>query len=851
MKESSFRKGYGPEDVFEELNGESPNTAFFSTFTFSPAVFHEKYVLPLLRLGCGNIAVLTDPLGYSQSLSVASFAEGIGTDYRLRSVPLSGAFHAKLALIRCRGFMLVGVGSGNLTASGLLTNAEVSALYRIQNVDSLTQLDNLVSRLSMLAGLSSNPGIRSLPIPLTEDSRLITSLDDPIFSQCNFPTDVELVEIVSPFVDEQLLALAYIRDRWPEARIRLRIDPAFGFLNEALLEFGSNVEIFVPKEPVENNGKKCRPLVHGKLMCFIGAELSTVLLGSANLSRPASMSTENFEAVVERSIPSTEAKQLLKTPNVQWRKATREDRTAGSKFTSIQSVAPLNARVSEHRIEVTWSATLPTMAILKLSRRGRCVLTSTLQSLEKNGRTQSASSEISDEVIQNLDGPATAELNFSDGRIARGWIDIADRLGITPALKRQFSLLNAIISDPEECTVKDVADFIEQLQRNLQQGRRMAMTRPSRRSDESDEAADDALIDRSSLLIEGGVSGIDGALLFERLIRRKMNQAINELSFFRSGLRTAGRTLKDPSADPDSSNDQISTTEKGRLPPRIATVLSELFRQLASAIEECDSAATAAYYVCAIPNCIDAMRFAITKWSAELHVTDLLSQNFDKVISACCAPGVRSVFQRSGSLKLFSEDDRNRWNDTAMFADGIAALESGLLIDFHTEQKQRHPLIRDMYDVLKLFKLPGPEELQSVAGALWKLAGRGLEDSPNFADLRQQIETVRGEESAILGCREALHQLVLTSHSGSLDRQQQLALARTAANGNIGDADLLLTLIRESGNRICLVEVPIDENACPKCDITLPGSVQNQLKSPTAFWRCSNCGRLLVRSLEL
>lgn len=160
-----------------------------------------------------------------------------------------------------------------------------------------------------------------------------------------------------------------------------------------------------------------------------------------------------------------------------------------------------------------------------------------------------------------------------------------------------------------------------------------------------------------------------------------------------------------------------------------------------------------------------------------------------------------------------------------MFADGIAALESGLLIDFHTEQKLRHPLIRDMYDVLKAFKLPDPEKLKTVAGAMWKLAGRGIEDSPNFSALRQQIESVRGEESAILGCRDAIHQLILIADSESPDRQQLLLFARDAANGNIGDADRLLNLITDSGSRICLVEVPIDEDACPKCHITLPGSV--------------------------
>jgi HKD family nuclease len=851
FENGSSLTGYRPADLFSALDGESPTSAFFTTFTFSPSVFQQQYINPLLRHGCSKINVLTDALGYSQSLSVAAFVQGIGTDYRLLSVPVQGSFHAKLVFFRCRRFVLVGVGSGNLTASGLITNAEVSMLYRISDPEAIQRLDNLAARLASMAGLTNHSGDVNLPISLTDDARLITSLDDSIFSQCIFPDDVQRVEIFSPFVDGQLLALKYIQDRWPDAKIRLRIDPEFGALSDSLLECNGEIEVLVPKQKVEGDAKNPRPQVHGKLICFVGKQSATVLIGSANLSRPAYLSTENFEAVVERRMKVTEITKLLKTPGVQWRTATKEDRVGGRQFTTIQQIAPLTASIAGHRLQITWAVKLPERATLRLSRSGRCVLTCLVQATEKNDRTQSDKREINDEVIEKLDGPAIAELIFSESESARGWIDNIDRLCITPSMKRQYSLLDAITSDPEECTIKEVADFIEQLQRNLQVGRRFAAMKSPSKSGESKDEHDDSPFLRSSLLVAGGLDSIDGDMMFERLIQRKMNYAINELSFFRSGERKTGRSTNSTSSASDFADAEVYQSEGGRLPPKIATVLSHLFRQLAEAMEKCDSSAQAAYYIRQIPHCIGATQFAIKKWAAELHLSDLLSQNFDKVISASCAPGIRSIFQHSGSLKLIQGDDRNRWNDVALFSEGIATLEAGLLIDFHTElRKTRYPLIRDMYDVLRAFRLPDLDELQKLGAEMWRLSGHGVTDPPDFAVLRERIECVQGEESSVLDCRLALQTLIGEAKAGSRDSATLRTLALRASHGKEDDADGLLRLISDAGQRVQLCEVPIDENACPKCDTIFAVSVHNQLKSPTTVRRCGSCNTLLVRCLD-
>ena len=94
--------GYSPADVFQSLGPEAPLCALFTTFTFSPGVFQQQYLTPLLQHGCGDIVVMADPIGYAQSLFGAASVQGVGTDYRLRQIAVRGAFHGKLVLIRTR-----------------------------------------------------------------------------------------------------------------------------------------------------------------------------------------------------------------------------------------------------------------------------------------------------------------------------------------------------------------------------------------------------------------------------------------------------------------------------------------------------------------------------------------------------------------------------------------------------------------------------------------------------------------------------------------------------------------------------------------------------------------------------
>jgi hypothetical protein len=107
---------------------------------------------------------------------------------------------------------------------------------------------------------------------------------------------------------------------------------------------------------------------------------------------------------------------------------------------------------------------------------------------------------------------------------------------------------------------------------------------------------------------------------------------------------------------------------------------------------------------------------------------------------------------------------------------------------------------------------------------------------------------VRGELAALRGCRAALLELAALVNRGVRDPTAMRPLAE-AASGKAG-ADALLELLRASAGPVRIVELTPDAESCPACHMTFPLAAQSRLKKATNVHRCSNCGVLLVRSLE-
>ncbi len=843
--------GYEPANVFDALGAETPYRALFTTFTFSPGAFQQHYLTPLLNYGCPDVAVLVDPLGYAQSLFGAAALQSVGRDYRLRQVSANGAFHGKLVLVRTPRSMVVGVGSGNLTTSGLQTNAEVGALYQVDQPEQLAQCDKLMFRLRSMGQLEESKPAPVGPISLTTDARLLTSLDAPIFDNLELPSDVHQIEIVSPFIDGEQEVLVRMRERWPKARIRVRVDPEFGALTDSLLAMvGMHLDVMVPVEPKDED-EATRPAVHGKLLCFLGNTMATLIVGSANLSRPAFLTTENFEAVVERRVPSDLVDKLLSVPKIRWRKARTHDKQSFAVQQAASPTGTVIATLTLSQLSVVWTTITTPRGVARIWCRGVCILERTFVAEPVATHRACIVIELEPDVREAVwNASAFVELSLDDGRKLRGWVEVSDMLGIAPERKRQLVVLESILSDPQACEEDDVVKFIELLQRNLQSElRQQAYGKGGRWKRAAIEEYDETLVERSQLIEVNNAPDFSDASLLTRLINRSLDAAIHDLRFFGRDRGNDRVTTPASAGSSRQSAPDVSQTDQGDgLPPLIGEVVTALFDQLVDALNAAHSPREVSILISQIPTCLKALSFAVERWSDHFHRDACLDRYFYKVVAACLAPGLASILCHAGAIRRLTDTERESIHGGPELSLGLAVLESYLLIDIQVSSTVRG-FIKDMHDVLSLVLRATLTELAAAGAELWRLRGGQASHQPDFALLRSRMSEGTGELAKLREARSMLINTVRLINQGTRDPDTIRPLIHEATDSG-PCTDFVLEAISGSGCAVELLEIGSDEGSCPKCFTALPEAARTRLKNSRFVHRCGSCGRFLVRSLD-
>lgn len=116
-----------PTPLSEFFRLFKPTYVLGTTYTLSLAFF-ESQVWPLIdRSALRYCLILADSHGFRSSLVEATALRGVGRDYLAACVPVTGtaAFHPKVWVLVAEDAMAVLAGSGNLTRSGFLDNAEL------------------------------------------------------------------------------------------------------------------------------------------------------------------------------------------------------------------------------------------------------------------------------------------------------------------------------------------------------------------------------------------------------------------------------------------------------------------------------------------------------------------------------------------------------------------------------------------------------------------------------------------------------------------------------------------------------------------------------------------------------
>lgn len=163
-------------DFFQLLK---PTHVLGTTYTLSLAFF-EALVFPRIdRSALRRCLLLADHLGYQNALVEAAALRGVGRDYMAACVPCGGSFHPKVWLLIGEDEAAVMAGSGNLTRSGFMDNAELfDAVHLKKDGPHRTVAEGVVAFLAGLRGQWSAAGDRDLLVPdsLAEMQEALTHL---------------------------------------------------------------------------------------------------------------------------------------------------------------------------------------------------------------------------------------------------------------------------------------------------------------------------------------------------------------------------------------------------------------------------------------------------------------------------------------------------------------------------------------------------------------------------------------------------------------------------------------------------------------------------------------------------
>lgn len=307
--------------IAETFSAARWRVCWATTFTFEPAFF-EAFLLRRLGDPPFNAVVLGDAQRLAETWGGLGPHDtwrvpGLNRRYLVRGVSAGGAFHAKTILLgnEKRGVLLV--GSGNLGLSGLERGDEVFA--RIESADEASAFTAWRIWMSDLVARLDDPMIRGrwadllgrlpwLTQAVSGHSSFITNTGGTLVERflMGLPEEVDELRVTAPFFDHELAALDQLVAATRPRRLVI-------YLGDGASVNGRKLAAFIQRGGQDSTVLGYRSpdgdprYVHAKLIAAITGDRARLLVGSANLSRPALLEPAwtgagNIEAGVVRDL---------------------------------------------------------------------------------------------------------------------------------------------------------------------------------------------------------------------------------------------------------------------------------------------------------------------------------------------------------------------------------------------------------------------------------------------------------------------------------------------------------------------------------------------------------------------
>lgn len=307
-------------NILELLGGDKNkyHSCIITCYSFD-FLFFEQRVLPRLRqAGIININLFVDEKMYQQQVNSLEGSYRKNTSYSITPVLLHGAFHPKIIMGFGKNNGFLGIGSGNLTNSGLSSNDEVWGAFHTYKTESeatplfkntfeyvynlepfsfginKTKWEWILKNSQWLNEIIAIPNLKNSITIGKETLSIFSSLSNrSIYNQIieKLPKEtLESLVIVSPYYNKKGQILEqFITDLNPK-KVKVIVDSRFGTIPYL---FNNTMQVqFYDWQNVKNVKEHQSPRLHAKIIQFNFQSKSYLLLGSANATEEA-LGTKN------------------------------------------------------------------------------------------------------------------------------------------------------------------------------------------------------------------------------------------------------------------------------------------------------------------------------------------------------------------------------------------------------------------------------------------------------------------------------------------------------------------------------------------------------------------------------
>lgn len=299
-----------------------------TTYSLSLAFFESVVSQCMNKTALKRCLIISDSIGYQRALTESPALRGAGQNYLVVPAPIKTTFHPKVWLVMDDENAALLAGSGNLTQSGFMDNAELfdAVLVSKREPAAKVVLDDILTFLQGLQSMWLSEGqsdsyclemleemaghLKTFPTSNKSSSiRFLSSFGGPLISQLPKAAASGQLYVAAPYFGGTLDGLSLLSSRY---RNNISVFP--GILPDDVIDLpASSFSEAYPESSLAalDLAKKKERTAHLKLYGYTGRdEDNWIFCTSANCTK-AALSGQNIEAGLLRHLQKAEVEEYF------------------------------------------------------------------------------------------------------------------------------------------------------------------------------------------------------------------------------------------------------------------------------------------------------------------------------------------------------------------------------------------------------------------------------------------------------------------------------------------------------------------------------------------------------------